>query len=69
MKDQLEIVNTSFEKKIPKNNITGFWGGLWHFLTVVSVLIFCGFYLIFLNPLGWISLIIITCLYKVIIGG
>lgn len=69
MKDQLEIVNTSFEKIIPKNNVTGFWSGLWQFLTTVAVLIFCGFYLLFLNPLGWISLVILTCLYKFIIGN
>lgn len=69
MKDQLEIVNASFEKIIPKNDVTGFWGGLWQFLTTVAVLIFCGFYLVFLNPLGWISLVILTCLYKFIIGG
>jgi|694.fasta_scaffold58663_7 hypothetical protein len=68
MKDQLEIVNTSFEKVISKNEYKGFWGGLWQFLTVVAVLIFCGFYLLFLNPLGWISLIILTCLYKIFLG-
>lgn len=69
MKDQLEIVNASFEKIIPKNENGGFWGGLWQFLTVVSVLIFCAFYLIFLNPLGWLSLVILSFLYKFVIGG
>jgi hypothetical protein len=47
MKDQLEIINAKFEKIIPKNENGGFWGGLWQFLSLVAVLIFCAFYLLF----------------------
>jgi hypothetical protein len=69
MKEQLEIINASFEKVIPKNNEGGFWGGLWQFLSLVSVLIFCAFYLLFLNPLGWVAIVICSLLYKFVIGS
>jgi len=66
MKEQLDIINASFEKVIPKNEKGGFWGGLWQFLSLISVLIFCGFYLLFLNPMGWVAIVIFTLLYKFI---
>jgi hypothetical protein len=69
MKDQLEIINAKFEKIIPKNDNGGFWGGLWQFLSLVAVLIFCAFYLLFLNPLGWIAIVLCTLLFKFVIGG
>jgi hypothetical protein len=65
MKNSLEIINASFEKVVPKDKKIGFW----EFLTVVSSLIFAGFVLLFLNPLGWVALVICTLLYKFIIGG
>lgn len=69
MKDQLEIINAKFEKILPKNDKGGFWGGLWQFLSLVSVLIFCAFYLLVLNPVGWLSIMILSLIYKFIIGG
>ena len=66
MKEQLEIINASFEKILPKNEKGGFWSGLWQFLSLVVVLIFCGFYLLFLNPMGWIAIVILTLLFKFI---
>lgn len=69
MKDQLEIINTSFQKVIPKNDNGGFWGGLWQFLSLVSVLIFCSFYLLFLNPIGWFSIVLFSLVYRFIIGS
>lgn len=68
MKDQLEIINSSFEKVIPKNDKGGFWGGLWQFLSLVAVLIFCTFYLLLLTPVGWLSIVILSLIYKFIIG-
>jgi hypothetical protein len=65
MKNGLEIINASFEKVVPKDKRIGFW----EFLTVVVSLIFAGFVLLFLNPLGWVALVICTLLYKFIIGG
>jgi hypothetical protein len=69
MKDQLEIINAKFEKIIPKNENGGFWGGLWQFLSLISVLIFCAFYILFLNPIGWLSIMILSLIYKFIIGS
>jgi len=65
MKNGLEIINASFEKVVPKDKKIGFW----EFLTVVVSLIFAGFVLLFLNPLGWVALVICTLLYKFAIGG
>ena len=65
MKNGLEIINASFEKVVPKDKKIGFW----EFLTVLVSLIFAGFVLLFLNPLGWVALVICTLLYKFIIGA
>jgi hypothetical protein len=65
MKNGLEIINASFEKVVPKDKKIGFW----EFLTVVVSLIFAGFVLLFLNPLGWVALVLCTLLYKFVIGG
>jgi hypothetical protein len=69
MKNQLEIINTSFEKVIPKNEQGGFWGGFWQFMSLVAALIFCAFYLLFLNPIGWLSIVICSLLYKFVLLG
>jgi len=69
MKDQLEIINAKFEKIIPKNESGGFWGGLWQFMSLTAVLIFCAFYLLVLTPIGWLSIMILSLIYKFIIGG
>jgi hypothetical protein len=68
MKNNLDIINATFEKvKTGESAKDGFWGGFWSFLTVITTLLFCGFYLIFLNPLGWISIVIMSLVYKFII--
>lgn len=69
MKKDLEIINTSFEKVLPKNENGGFWGGLWQFMSLVAVLIFCAFYLTILNPIGWFSIVLFSLVYKFIIGS
>jgi hypothetical protein len=68
MKDQLDIINTSFEKVIPKNEKGGFWAGLWQFLSLIAVLFFCAFYLLILNPIGWFSIVWLSLVYKFIIS-
>jgi hypothetical protein len=65
MKNSLEIINASFEKVVPKDRKIGFW----EFLTVVVSLIFSGFVLLFLYPLGWVALVICTLLYKFVISA
>lgn len=67
MKDQLEIINTSFEKVMPKNEKGGFIGGLWQFLSLVAVLIFCAFYILCLTPVGWFSILLLSLVYKLLI--
>ena len=66
MKDNLEIINSTFEKIMPKDTRGTFWGGLWAFLSLLATLLFAAFYLLFLNPLGWVSLVILSLLYKFI---
>jgi len=68
MKDQLEIINAKFEKIIPKNESNSFLGGLWSFLSLVAVLLFCVFYLLVLNPIGWFSIVLLSLIYKFIIS-
>lgn len=68
MKEQLDVITAKFEKVMPKSDKGGFWNGLWQFLSLVAILLFCAFYLLFLNPLGWVAIVICTLLYK-FIGG
>jgi hypothetical protein len=65
MKENLDIITAKVEKVWPKDRKIGFWD----FLSLVSVLIFAGFYLLLLNPLGWIAIVICTLLYKFVVGG
>lgn len=67
MKDQLEIINARFEKVMPKNEKGGFLGGLWQLLSLLAVLIFCGFYLLFLTPVGWFSIVLLSLVYKLLV--
>ncbi len=69
MKDQLEIINTKFEKILPKNEKGGFWGSLWQFLSLIAVLTFCAFYLLLLTPMGWVAIVICTLLFKFVVGA
>jgi len=67
MNKQIEIINTRFEKVLPKNEKGTFFGGLWAFLCLVAVLIFCFLYLLIFSPLGWLGVVILTLLYKFIV--
>jgi hypothetical protein len=64
MKTEIEVINTTFEKVMPKENK---WN-IWSFLSVVSSLLFILFYILFLTPLGWLSIIIMTLTYKFILN-
>jgi|LakMenEpi03Aug12_release.lakeMendotaPanAssembly.Ray.scaffolds.fasta_scaffold4997781_2 hypothetical protein len=65
MKKDLEVITAKFEQVVPKDRKIGFWD----FLTICSVLIFAMFYLLLLNPLGWVAIVLCSVLYKFIIGG
>jgi hypothetical protein len=63
MNNQLEIISTSFEKIQPKDGKMDFWS----FMSLIGTLIFITFYLVFLTPVGWLSIAIISLIYKFII--
>lgn len=65
MKKDLDIITSKFEQVWPKDRKIGFW----EFLSLVSILIFAAFYLLLLNPIGWIAIVICTLLYKFVVGG
>lgn len=69
MRKDLDVITAKFEKVLPKNETGSFWGGLWQFMALVAVLVFCGFYLLLLNPIGWFSIVLLSLVYKFIIGG
>lgn len=69
MKNQLDIINTTFEKVKSKDERKGFWDGFWSFLTVIITLLFCGLYLVFLTPLGWFSILLMSLVYKFLIAA
>jgi hypothetical protein len=60
MKEQLEIINTGWEKINPKNNKHNFWS----FLVAVTVLIFILLYLILFTIPGWFMIVLTTLIYK-----
>lgn len=65
MKKDLDVITAKFEQVWPKDRRLGFWD----FLTICSVLIFTAFYLLLLNPIGWLAIVICSLLFKFIIGG
>jgi len=65
MKKELDVITAKFEQVWPKDRKLGFWD----FLTVCVVLIFSMFYLLLLNPLGWVAIVLCSLLYKFVIGG
>jgi hypothetical protein len=65
MKKEIDIITTKFDRIWPKDRKLGFWD----FLTTLSALIFAGFYLIFLTPMGWVSIVICTLLFKFVVVG
>jgi hypothetical protein len=60
MKEQFDIVNTSWEKIAPKDNKYGFWS----FLMVTGLLIFTLLYLLLFTIPGWFIIILGTLIYK-----
>jgi hypothetical protein len=70
MKKQLEIINATFEKVVPKkeNEKGNFWTFLTNTFTTFFALVFVLFVLLFLNPIGWLSIVIMSLLYKFVIS-
>lgn len=69
MKKQLEIINTTFEKVIPsKKDGDNFWSFLSATFSTFFAFLFITFFMLFLHPLGWLSIIIMTLLYKFVIS-
>jgi hypothetical protein len=72
MKKQLEIINATFEKVVPKKETETKKGNFWTFLTTtfttLFALVFVLFVLLFLNPIGWLSIVIMSLLYKFVIS-
>jgi len=69
MKKQLEIINTTFEKVVPKNepDKANFWSFLTTSVTTFFAFLFVAFFMLFLHPFGWLSIVIMTLLYKFVI--
>jgi hypothetical protein len=70
MKKQLEIINTTFEKIVPKkeSNDANFWSFLTTSVSTFFAFSFIIFFMLFLHPFGWLSIIIMTLLYKFVIS-
>ena len=70
MKNQLEIINTTFEKIVPKSepNKANFWTFLTTTFTTLMAFSFLLFFMLFLHPLGWLSIVIMSLIYKFIIS-
>ena len=69
MKKQLEIINATFEKVVPKKelNNTNFWSFLTTTISTFFAFLFITFVLLFLNPIGWLSIVLMSLIYKFII--
>lgn len=63
MKEELEVINASWEKIAPKDNKNN----LWTFLMMVALLIFALFYLVLFTIPGWFLIVLGTLIYKFII--
>lgn len=68
MKNQLEIINTTFEKMVPKSEKANFWTFLTTTFTTLMAFLFLLFFMLFLHPLGWLSIVIMSLIYKFIIS-
>ena len=63
MKEQLDVINASWEKIAPKDNKYN----LWSFLTVIGLLIFTLFYLLLFTTPGWFVIVLGTLIYKTLL--
>ena len=69
MKKQLEIINATFEKVIPqKKESDNFWSFLTSVFSTFFAFLFITFFMLFLHPFGWLSIIIMSLLYKFVIS-
>lgn len=69
MKKQLEIINATFEKiKTKDNENSNFWSFLTNTITIFLSFLFIIFFMLFLHPFGWLSIVIMALIYKFIIS-
>jgi hypothetical protein len=60
MKEQLELINTSWEKIAPKDNKYN----IWTCIMVLGLLIFALLYLLLFTIPGWFVIVLGTLIYK-----
>jgi hypothetical protein len=60
MKEQLELINTSWEKIVPKDNKYN----LWSCIMVLGLLIFALLHLLLFTIPGWFVIVLGTLIYK-----
>jgi len=63
MKDQLEFINTSWEKIAPKDNKYNFWS----FLIVTVALLFAIIYFLLFTLQGWFAILLTTLVCKLLL--
>lgn len=63
MKEQLEVINASWEKIAPKDTKYNFWT----FLMVTVFLIFAFLYLLLFTIPGWFTIVLGTLIYKTLL--
>jgi hypothetical protein len=68
MKKELDIINTTFEKVVHKPETPNFWSFLTNTFTTFFAFLFIIFFMLFLHPLGWLSIVIMSLLYKFVIS-
>ena len=70
MKKQLEIINATFENVAPKkeSNNSNFWSFLTTSVSTFFAFLFIIIFMLFFHPFGWLSIIIMTLLYKFVIS-
>ena len=67
MKKQLEIINTTFEKITQKPERDNFWGFITQIFNTFFALLFIIFFILLFHPIGWLSIVILSLLYKFVI--
>jgi hypothetical protein len=60
MKEQFDIINTSWDKLAPKDNKYN----LWSFLMVIGLLIFILLNLLLFTVPGWFVIVLVTLIFK-----
>lgn len=67
MKNQLEIINTTFEKVTSKTDKANFWSFLTTAFSTLIAFLFLIFFMLFLTPWGLLSIVVMALIYRFII--